>query len=605
MLRLSERLTLLPVVHGSGDYAVAVRKRLLESPVDCLAVPLPGTFAPDVLTAAEKLPTISVVTQLESEEGGASYVPIDPCQPVIAAIRWARSERVPIAWIDLERWRNEPTYAVLPDPYALKGLDIEQYALAVLPSLTRPEAESPQDLRVRRMAFELHRLELDHAHVVALVSIVDWPWIREAYLERRDYPEHESYFAPIHIHPVEPVTLSFVLGELPAITAMYEATRATLDSDEQLSIDGIKAILLDARQRWKAKRSGEQNWVTPKLLQVYLQYVRNLTLSERRLSPDLYTLVVAAKQIVGDGFAREVLEASRAYPIGMPHPPGAIRMGIDEADLPEAGVVAMKTRLPGIPRLWRACDLLPEPPPRDERRWQMNWNPYRQCSWPPEDDRIESFHAHVREQAMALIGSDLARTEKFTSSVKDGIDIRETLRHAYEGSIYVREIPPSRGGIDAVVFLFDVPADPDRYPWRTTWLAEHKEESTLVLFATDFRREMVGPGIGRARYGGVLFLFPPRMIDDVWEDPSFNVPMPLEDRLIHAAVIHSRDRHVAVVSPGPLRSSWRQWARRFGKRLIHLPLSRFSGQTVDRLRTVHVLNGREVRSYAARFIRDK
>jgi hypothetical protein len=33
-------------------------------------------------------------------------------------------------------------------------------------------------------------------------------------------------------------------------------------------------------------------------------------------------------------------------------------------------------------------------------------------------------------------------------------------------------------------------------------------------------------------------------------------------------------------------------------------LSRFSGQTVDRLRRFHVLNGHEIRSYAARFIRE-
>jgi hypothetical protein len=45
-------------------------------------------------------------------------------------------------------------------------------------------------------------------------------------------------------------------------------------------------------------------------------------------------------------------------------------------------------------------------------------------------------------------------------------------------------------------------------------------------------------------------------------------------------------------------------AKRFGKRIVHLPLKRFSGQLVERLRTFHVLNGKHVRSYAADFIRD-
>ena len=84
------------------------------------------------------------------------------------------------------------------------------------------------------------------------------------------------------------------------------------------------------------------------------------------------------------------------------------------------------------------------------------------CSWPPEDDRIESFHRHVRDQAKAILGADLARSEKFTTSVMDGLDIRETLRNWHTGDLYVKVIPPSRGSIEVVVFLFDVPADPQR-----------------------------------------------------------------------------------------------------------------------------------------------
>ena len=64
---------------------------------------------------------------------------------------------------------------------------------------------------------------------------------------------------------------------------------------------------------------------------------------------------------------------------------------------------------------------------------------------------------------MQVIGQDLARTEKFTTSVQDGIDIRETLRNWHTGDLYVKVLPPSRGSIEVVVFLFDVPADPKRY----------------------------------------------------------------------------------------------------------------------------------------------
>ena len=112
----------------------------------------------------------------------------------------------------------------------------------------------------------------------------------------------------------------------------------------------------------------------------------------------------------------------------------------------------------------------------------------------------------------------MAKTEKFTTSLKDGLDIRDTLRNWHTGDLYVKVLPPSRGNLDAVVMLFDSPVDPRDYSWRTTWFAEHQNESTLAFFATNFQEELIGPGIGLATYGGALFLFPPVSIPDIWTD---------------------------------------------------------------------------------------
>jgi hypothetical protein len=168
----------------------------------------------------------------------------------------------------------------------------------------------------------------------------------------------------------------------------------------------------------------------------------------------------------------------------------------------------------------------------------------------------------------------------------------------------VKELPPARGRVEAVVFLFDTPADPQRYTWQATWYAEHDEESTLCFYATPFLDQLVGPGIAQSSYGGALFLFPPRLIPDIWRDPSLDFARTLEARLIAGAALHSQDRHIVLVTPVPPRAEWRRIARRFGRRLVPIPLGRFSGQTVDRLRRFHVLNGREIRSYAARYLRE-
>jgi hypothetical protein len=600
-LRIGERIRVLPIIHGSGDFAVRVRAEMLEGSYDCLAVPLPPSFQEDVEVAVQRLPAVSAVVQRDSGRDGFSYVPVDPCQGVIAAIRLALGEHLPRAFIDRETPWFEPNTGAFPDPYALKKVSPAGFAAAVLPAVPPPASEQQRE-RIAWMARELRRLERGYRSILFVCSLLDWPWIRDAY--RRDLPvdEPEPFFAPIDTFPVELRTLAFFLGELPYLTGLYERGRIDLSDDENLSVDGVKEMVLEARERLRRTEPRHAERVTPQLLSIYFRYVRNLCLLGRRLTPDLYTLVVAAKQTAGDDFALALAETARDYPFAPGEGP-YLRMGLEEADVPVWGVGPMANRLPGQAFTWGACELRPRPPKRDQQRWRQRWSPYSQCSWPPEDDRIESFTAHVRDQARALIGADLARSEKFTTSVMDGLDMRETLRHWHTGDIYVKVLPPSRGTIEVVMFLFDVPADPRRYPYRSTWFAEHPGESTLSYFATNPLDNLVGPGIAQAEYGGALFLWPPRPIPDVWRDARLDFADTLEERLLAAGLLHTQERHVAVVSAGPPPASWRRLARRFGRKLVHLPLKRFSGQLLERLRRFHVLNGREVRSYAAQFIR--
>ena len=227
------------------------------------------------------------------------------------------------------------------------------------------------------------------------------------------------------------------------------------------------------------------------------------------------------------------------------------------------------------------------------------------CSWPPEDDRIESFHRHVRDQAKAIIGADLARTEKFTTSVRDGIDIRETLRNWHTGDLYVKVVPPSRGSIEVVVFLFEVPADPERYTNRTTWYAEHQRgiDARLLRDRSDEEPGRPRDRAGRIRRGDVhlpspsdprrLGRPPARLHRDARGTPA---------RRGHSSTAGTSTSPSSAPRLPP--SAWRRLARRFGRKIVHVPLKRFGGQLLERLRTFHVLNGKPVRSYAADFIRD-
>jgi hypothetical protein len=619
VLQFSDRITCLPIIHGSGDFAVEVRRVMLSHHFDCLAVPLPPSFQSDVERAIEFLPNVSMVMQEETttswagewkgdaeeepdEERVFSYVPIDPCQGVITALRIAAQERIKREFIDLETATFQSYAAILPDPYALKHVSSEKFAAAILPSIGRLPEGQPRD-RVIHMAARLRELEERHERILFACSIIDWPWVREAYVDQTiEATEHDDV-EETSIFEADPETLLFILGELPFITGLYERARFELESDENLSIDGVKAMLLVARDHYKAELGNRARKITPKLLRIYLQYVRNLTLIERRMSPTMSTLVEAAQQTGGDQFAISLMQTMREYPFQERIPFPTIRLGIERGHLPDGDLVQLKTRLPGQSLEWGTCKLKPQPPKPQQDEWQMRWNPYHQCSWPPEDVAIERFRTHVKDSALNMLGTDLARSEKFSTSLKDGLDIRETLRNWHSGELYVKVLPPTRGSLDCAVMLFDSPADPRDYPWRVTWHAEHHDESTLALFATNYLENMVGPGIGQATYGGAMFLFPPRPVPDIWSNRRFDFADTMEERLLAAACYHAEERHIALLSSAPPGPAWRRLAKRFGKVLIHVPLGRFSQETVQQLRMFHVLNGQRVRSYAAEFIR--
>src|SRR5437773_12426677 len=75
VLQLSPHITCLPVIHGSGDFALAVRRVMLERSFDCVAVPLPPSFQADVERGIELLPSPTIVTQPETPSFASEWSP--------------------------------------------------------------------------------------------------------------------------------------------------------------------------------------------------------------------------------------------------------------------------------------------------------------------------------------------------------------------------------------------------------------------------------------------------------------------------------------------------------------------------------------------------
>ena len=90
----------------------------------------------------------------------------------------------------------------------------------------------------------------------------------------------DPFYAPIQTFSVDPKTLIFLLGELPFVTGLYERGRRELTDDDNLSVDGVKEMVLHARDLFKEKQARGAARITPQLLAIYFRYVRNLALVE-------------------------------------------------------------------------------------------------------------------------------------------------------------------------------------------------------------------------------------------------------------------------------------------------------------------------------------
>ncbi len=357
---------------------------------------------------------------------------------------------------------------------------------------------------------------------------------------------------------------------------------------------------LQRAARMYRQRTGER--LEPWQVHGLMRFSRNYALLEGRLLPDFYQWVASAKACVDEDFAYEVWELGRTYPW----------QGETAVDLPTTrirgedlwlGMRRLRIR-PRVPRRKR-----PQRFPVRERKketrpgqWAEALDGEGLCSYPPEDLLVERFGGYLRQKGVRLLSEEKSRVEPFTSSLLDGIDLRETLRNWHRGRIYVRETRRVRGGVGAVVVIFDPDQEGLKYPYCMTWYGEHEQESDMAFYATALGAKMVGPGISRCEYGGFVMSYPPRRMGDIWKDPVYKVLGSKPEVLLMAALDYTLEPYVVYVAAKPPRGWFHTLAARMGLKIVYLPLGQFSRATLKRLRGFHVLSGHDKREIARDYI---
>lgn len=598
----------VPILHYKMEMAAQVRMAFVNIKPDCVAVELPETMQLRLLHAASRLPDISVVMSFDRKYSPL-YIMCEPCDPAFEALRSAMEMQIPALCIDLDVDYYPDVAEFMPDPYAIQKVGMKSYYQAYKKSalgINSPANDKDRELymakRLKELSFSYERILFisGMAHVENVLKLVDevsFPPLKHASREH------------IELLSLTEQSTQEVMAECGWMTKHYEEARLRYPSE---NVDDFSPHFPPDRQKliyslFKAaaekymENSG--NKFPGYNFRNIMKFARNYALFGNQLMPNLYQILSAAKGCVDHNYAYEVWALATDYPY---------RRNIDQ--LPEVNL--------SIEEVWGSSKLirfhLREKTRKNfmfhqkrKDRSQFRFKPpglFSICSYPPEDLIIEKFGDFLKKKGTQLLREEAARTLPFSSSLEDGLDTKETIRHWHEKKLYVKVSGKPPGGVGSVVMVFDEDSSQDeeiheeKFPWRTTWLGEHTQESDMAFYATPLAANVVGPGISRCEYGGFMMSYPPRRMLDIWSDPDYQDCHSKAEMLLMAAIDYAIKPLVVYVASKPPRSIIKSFARRFGKKVVYIPIGQLSPITLNKLRVFHVLDGHDKREIAGEYI---
>ncbi len=619
-----------PVVPGCMEFAEHLRRGLLEEKPKLVAVELPVTLEAAFQRAVDRLPELSVIIyEEENKKDRAIYLPVEVTDPFVEALRTAREIGAQIAFLDPDIGVRPHLGELYPDPYAVTRLGLARY----IDSYRGCRGARAGDWAVHAQGLASKLQGLDPSTPTwAVVSLNLFDPLLDAMEHPQVQPLRKVRRRGIQVLNLHPECLPEVLTDFPFLQAVYETRRngeapplppdpttrnvrgfSVIDAPKE--DPGLAAIRRGARnplerqrlhfqlfaetERQYEKNTGDT--VTPWQRRLWSRYSRNLALIQHQLVGGLFDLTTAARSVVDDNFGWEMWETGSSYP--------EQKIKTDLATVKVSGEqlwlntrrIHLRRRLPRKKTRRRPMGLKGRKKERFPGEWQLHWKGSSICSYPPEDLVIENYGLFLKKKGKGVLSEERSHSEPFTTSLLDGIDLRETLRNWHEKKIYVRSQQRVSGEVGAVVLIFDEDRD-NRYPYCLTWLGEHQNESDMAFYATDPFEHAVGPGIGRAEYGGLLLTLPSQRLMDVWTDLDYAFARSKPERLLMAALDYSIDRFVVYVASRPPRSIFRTIAGRLGRKIVYVPLGQLSPVALKKIRVMHVLDSHDTRAIAKDYV---
>jgi hypothetical protein len=416
----------------------------------------------------------------------------------------------------------------------------------------------------------------------------------------QDPPSEERDHSDVQLINPHPDCLAEILIEYPFLQHKYEQFRPALHNEDEIDRPRVQLEVLRAAEAAYQESTGDTmvHWHR----RLLAKYTRNLAILNSEITAGVFDLAVAGRSIVDDNYGWEVWEAANRYPAQKSDSDlETVNLSGEEVWL-NAKRIHLRRRLPRFKQYVRPSALKRRKKEKHPGEWAQELDGNSICSYPPEDLVIENYGKFLKQKAKSILSEERERTQPFSTSLLDGIDLRETIRNWHEKKIYVRQQEKLAGNVGSVIVIFDEDRGGMRYPYLTTWLGEHQNESDMAFYSTMPFEHMAGPGIGRAEYGGFLMTLPPRRMFDVWSDPDYDFAETKAERLLLAGIDYSIEKLVVYAASKPPRSMFRSVAARLGQKILYIPLGQLSPTKLKRLRVVHVLDGYQRRDEAKDYI---
>ncbi|MCF8130914.1 MAG: hypothetical protein K9N10_20575 [Deltaproteobacteria bacterium] len=592
-------IRMVPILHNRVEFAIAVARAFDSFQPDHVAVEYPGTLKKRIVQGVKRLPLLSVV-HYEGSDGAFIYLPLEPCDGQVEAVRLALDHETPLHFIDRDTDGYPLDYTPMPDSYAVSRIGHTTYCRAFMETHRNRTPSTEDTLREKTMAYHLQELAKTRekvlfvcglSHVNGILKMLDHP---QAPVIGRRVRKKVSL---AHLHQE---SSREIMGEMPFLQTTYERHRLQNEMPDRLQ---MQMALLKAAQKKYWKNSKEK--VSRVQLRILNRFARNYALINQQLVPDFYQLIVASRGAVDDNFAYEVWDLGSDYP-WQTEDPGLSVLRLRGKDLfLDQKRIRFHRQFKTLRRRLIPVPVKEKRRRRDPEKWKQEFSGNAICSYPPEDVAIEGYGHYLKKKALQIKREENVRIEPFSCSLMDGIDIRETIREWAGGKLYVKAERPLKGKVGSVVVIFDPDSSKDgeeNFPWCVTWLGEHSQESDMAFYSTPAGDVMDGPGISRCQYGGFMLSYPPLRVYDIWRDPFFNVARNKPERLLMAALDYSLEKHVVYLAAHPPSGWCQSMAAHLGKKIIYLPLGSLSPVTLKKIRQFHVLDGHGVRQYAKQYL---